>query len=201
MLPLQFFLGKIPFLIWVNYSSYRCSSVACANTSVETDNIETATLPTAHVNSASADIVTPLYACASPRADAYLEDNLKVNSLIDHGSEICLMPKRVCDRLGLYVDTEIAWTTNTFDTGIKAEIHGPLSVCHRVKIDVGGVEVRIPIFIVEDSNTDLLLGMPWIYIMRAATIVEDDRSVSAHTKSTDGRTATRYVQQCSMSIC
>jgi hypothetical protein len=145
-----------------------------------------------HINSASADITTPLYACASPRADVYLEDNLKVNSLIDHGSEICLMSKRVCDRLGLYIDTDIAWTINTFDTGIKVEIRGPLGVCHRVKIDVGGIEIRIPIFIVEDSNTDLLLGMPWIHIMYAATIIEDDGSVSVHIKSTDGRIATSF---------
>jgi len=162
------------------------------NTSVDTDNIDTVPIPAAHVNAASADIATPLYACASPRADTYLEDILKVNALIDHGSEICLMPKRVCDHLGLYVDTEVAWTINTFDTGTKAEIRGPLGVCHRVKIDVGGVEVRIPIFIVEDSNTDLLLGMPWIHIMRAATIVEDDGSVSVHIKSIDGRTATSF---------
>jgi len=149
----------------------RLVSTATPAGTANVSEINTSPL-SADVNSTS--VTTPLYACASPRADVYLNDDLKVNALIDHGSEICLMPKCVSDRLGLYIDTDIAWNINTFDMGTKTEARGPLGVCHKVTIDVGGVAVRIPVFIVEESSTDLLLGQPWNRITRSAVIHEDD---------------------------
>ena len=169
----------------------RPITAAATGNTADVSNVCSETIPEpALVNSAT--VSTPFYACASPRAEAYVNDVLKVDALVDHGSEICLMPKRVSDQLGLYVDSNIAWNINTFDTGSKAEPRGPLGVCHRVSIDVGGVTVRIPVFIVEESNTDLLLGQPWNRIVRSTTINEDDGSCTIHIKSPDGRVETQF---------
>jgi hypothetical protein len=165
---------------------------ANANTSSLTSSAVDKSPLEVNVNAASTSVSTPLYACASPRANVLLEDTLKINSLVDHSSEICLMPRRVCEKLCLYLDESVEWTINTFDTGSKAEPQGPVGVCHRVKIDVGGVSVHLPVFIVEEASTDLLLGMPWILHTRAATNVEDDGSVTMHIKSLDGRAAVRW---------
>ena len=48
------------------------------------------------------------------------------------------------------------------ETGSSWEMnaHGCLGLCHAVPVDIGGVEVKVPIFVMEDSEHDLLLGRP-----------------------------------------
>jgi len=38
---------------------------------------------------------------------------------------------------------------------------GPIGVCCDVSVDIGGVEVKQHIFVVEHSNHDLILGQLW----------------------------------------
>jgi hypothetical protein len=102
----------------------------------------------------------PLYVCPSARAKVTLEGNLKVRALLDNGSEVNLMPQRVFKHLDLPIDKDIQWRINTYDTGSKTEAHGCLGVCHGVSVDLGGVEAKVPIFVVEECNQDLLLGAP-----------------------------------------
>ena len=52
--------------------------------------------------------------------------------------------------------------------------------------------MRLPVFIVEESSTDLLLGQPWNRITRSAVIHEDDGSCVIHIKSPDGRVAAQF---------
>ena len=52
----------------------------------------------------------------------------------------------------------------------------PIGCCHDVSIDVDGVEVKLPLFVVEHCNFDLILGRPWERAVRAHYINEDDGS-------------------------
>jgi hypothetical protein len=67
---------------------------------------------TSNVNAAFTPQVTsisskPLYACPSGRAKATLEDTITTHALLDDGSEVNLMPRRVFDQLDIPIDTNI----------------------------------------------------------------------------------------------
>jgi len=103
------------------------------------------------------------------------------------------MPRRVFERLDLPIDTDIRWRINTYNSDANQEDRGTVGVCHSVPIDIGGVEVNQPVFVVDHSNQDLILGRPWERTVRAEYINEDDSSLIARIKSPDGR---RIVQFC-----
>jgi hypothetical protein len=138
-----------------------------------------------------------LYACPSGRAKVTLDRELSVYSLLDNGSEVNMMPRRVFEQMDLPIDTEIRWRIDTYDSKTNAELdeHGPVGVCHDVPVDIGGVEVKQPIFIVEYCNNDLILGRPWERMVRAEYVNEDDGSYTVKIKSPDGR---RMVQFCAV---
>ena len=92
-----------------------------------------------------------------------IDQQTQVKALLDGGSELNIMPRRIFETLDLPIDTDIDWKINTYDseeTAASITKRGPLGVCHSVPIDVGGVEVKLPIFIVERSAQDLILGRP-----------------------------------------
>ena len=93
------------------------------------------------------------------------------------------------------IDTDIHWRIDTYDskTNAKLDEHGPIGICHEVSVDIGGVDVKQPIFIVEHCNNDLILGRPWERMVRAEYINEDDGSFTVWIKSLDG---SRIVQFC-----
>ena len=128
-----------------------------------------------------------------PYEIALVDGHLKVDSLLDDGSEVNLMPWRTFERLDLPIDKDISWRISTFNTGSDTEAHGCLGVCYSVLIDIGMVEVKVPVFIMSDSNQDLLLGRPWARMARANFINEDDGSYTCRIKTPDGR---RIVQFC-----
>ena len=59
-------------------------------------------------------------------------------------------------------------------------------------MDIGGVDVDVPIFVVEDSIQDLLLGRPWERAVRASFVNEDDGSYTVLIKSLDGRRIVKF---------
>jgi hypothetical protein len=127
-----------------------------------------------------------LYACASSRAKAVLDGTLTRWALLDHGSEVNLMPLRTYEKLNYPIDDGVKWTINGFE-GENSSTGRILGVCHDLRVSVGGVEVKTPVFVVERSGQDLLLGRPWEREVRAGFINEDDGSVSVQIKSPDGR--------------
>jgi hypothetical protein len=135
----------------------------------------------------------PLYACASPRVRTTLENILAVDALIDDGSEISIMPRRVFERLNIPIDTEINWRINTYET-VRAEADGRglMEVCHSVNVSVGGVAVDIPIFVVEDANSDLLLGRPWERFVQAQSDNRADGSLWICIRTPDGRRCAQF---------
>ena len=145
---------------------------------------------TTTVNSAQA---RTFYACTSGYAKTTIDQRVKVIALLDGGSEVNVMPRRVFERLDLPIDTDIRWRINTYNSDANQEDRGTVGVCHSVPIDIGGVEVNQPVFVVDHSNQDLILGRPWERTVRAEYINEDDGSLIARIKSPDGR---RIVQFC-----
>jgi hypothetical protein len=138
----------------------------------------------------------PLYACASGRAKVLLEDCLKVDALCDDGSEINLMPKRTFEKLNIPIDPEIDWRIDGFAEAQKFAESNPnqlLGVLHTAEVNVGGVSVRVPIFVVENMTADLILGRTWARYVRAHFINEDDGSYTCIIKSPDGRRIVRFM--------
>lgn len=111
--------------------------------------------PIVEINNAS---LVPLYAAPSGRVSATLNGQAKVGSLLDDGSEVNIMPRRTFDKLDFPIDMDIQWKISSF--GPKSPPDGCVGVCHGLPVDIGGVEVKVPVFVVEESSHDLLLGRP-----------------------------------------
>jgi hypothetical protein len=138
----------------------------------------------------------PLYACASARAKVVLNGEIKVTALLDNGSEVNIMSGRLFRQLeNPPIDTDVKWRINAFNNADGDKASGVLGLCHKMSVDIGGVEVHVPIFVVEDSVQDLLLGRPWEKATRASFVNEDDGSYTVHIKSPDGR---RIVKFCAV---
>jgi len=151
----------------------------------------------ANVSSASVNTgyLKQLYACPSGRVKATINQEVFVDTLLDHGSEVNMMPRRVFERANLPIDTEISWRINTYDSETNADLddRGPLGVCHDVPIDIGGVEVKQPVFVIEHCNNDLILGRPWERMARAEIINDDDGVCTFKIRSTDNRRMVQFV--------
>jgi hypothetical protein len=132
------------------------------------------------------------YALPSGRAKTLVDDSLAVDALLDHGSELVIMPKRVFERLDLPIDPDVNWEINGYAKAKEQAPNDLLGVCHEVKLSVGGVEAIVPVFVVEDTDNDLILGRPWEREVRAHLINEDDGSVTVVIKSKDGRRIVRF---------
>lgn len=135
--------------------------------------------------------LTPLYAAPSGWANVVLDGRIKANSLFDDGSEVCIMAHRIFDQLDFPIDTDIEWRIRTFSK--EASAHRCLGLCHAMPVDIGGVEVKVPIFVMEDSEYDLLLGRPWGKMAHAAFINEDNGNYVCRIKSPDGRRIVQFI--------
>jgi hypothetical protein len=144
--------------------------------------------------STNSAIYKAYYDCPSGRAKVLLDKQLNTYGLLDNGSEVLMMPRRVHERLDLPIDTEINWRINGYNTETNSilEEAKPIGCCHDVSIDVGGVEVRLPVFVVEHCNSDIILGRPWERMVRAQYFNEDDGSLTVFIRSLDGRRVVKF---------
>jgi hypothetical protein len=62
------------------------------------------------------------YACPSGRAKVTFDSQMQVTALLDDGSELNLLPRRIYEQLDLPIDTEIDWRINGYDTKAKEEL-------------------------------------------------------------------------------
>jgi Protein of unknown function (DUF4100) len=165
--------------------------------------VPTATATNASVTTATADAdadtgyLKQLYACPSGRAKVTIDHAIEVNSLLDHGSELNMMPRRIFEKTNLPIDTNISWRIEKYDSKTNAELdeHGPIGVCHKVSVDIGGVDVIQPIFVVEHCNNELILGRPWKRMVRAEFINENNGSCIVRIKNLD---STKMAEFCSV---
>jgi len=171
--------------------------IAAAPTSASPMSATPATITEVHVNSTTAGHLKRLYACPSPQAKVTLDRDVKVTSLLDGGSEVNIMPRRVFERSDLAMDPDIHWRIDTYNTATNEYLddHGPIGVCRDVSVDIGGVDVKQHIFVVEHSNHDLILGRPWERLVRAVFINEDDGSLTVRIRSVDDQ---RVAQFCAV---
>ncbi len=111
-------------------------------------------------SSVNSGYLKKLYACPSGRAKVTLNHELDVYSLMNNGLELNMMPWHVFECLELPIDTDIHWRIDKYDSKTNADLdeHGPIGVCHEVSMDIDGVDVKQPIFVVEYCNNDLILG-------------------------------------------
>jgi len=147
----------------------------------ESDETQTATVSRAEWEKA-------YYALPSGHVRVGLPGDIAVSALLDHGSEINLMPLRVFERLNWPIDMNIDWTINGYDPDIakKAKAEGVLGVLHDIPLEIGGLVVKQQIFVVPRTGPGLILGRPFERSTRAQTINEDDGSVTVLLRSQDG---------------
>ena len=163
---------------------------------VSSASLEQQSATSADVNSVD---TRAFYACPSGRAKVTLDNQLQVTALLDDGSELNLLPRRIFERLDIPIDTEIDWRINGYDTKAREELEtldrkgNLLGVCHDVWVDIGGVAVKQHIFVVEYTNADLILGRPWGRSTRAEFKNEDDGTYMVRIKSQDGRRFVKFV--------
>ena len=135
------------------------------------------------------------YTLPSDHTKITLDDQLSMNATLDNESEVNMMPKHMFERMNLPIDTEIHWRINAYNIDSGLEAAGSIDVCHDIPINLGGIEVKQHIFVMEYSNADLILGRSWERAVRASYINEDDDSYIIHIKSQDDR---REVQFCAV---
>jgi len=75
-------------------------------------------IPIANVGSSQ---VKSYYALPSGRAKVTIDDRVTINALLDNGSEVNMMPRRVYEQLNLPIDTEIRWQINPYNTDTSLE--------------------------------------------------------------------------------
>ena len=157
--------------------------------------IATAAATEAHADSVSAGHLKRLYACPSPKAKVTLDHNLKVSSLLDGGSEVNITPRGIFEKSHLAMDPDIHWRIDTYNTATNEYLgnDGPIGVCRDVSVDIGSVDVKQHIFVVEHSNHDLILGRPWERLVRAVFTNEDDGSLTVRIKCKDNQRVTQFL--------
>src|SRR5579859_858504 len=144
----------------------------------------------ASINSISGE--ASFYACPSGRVKATIDDTIKIEALLDNGSEVNIMPKRTFDRLDFPIDKNIEWHINGFGDDEKVG-SSCVGVCHDVPVDIGGVTVKTHVFVVKHAAQNLLLGRPWEREARAIFTNPDNGDYLCTIRSQDGR---RVVDFC-----
>ena len=116
-----------------------------------------------------------LYACASPIVLGRLEGTRKIKMLIDSGSEMCVMSKKLWQELEdeLSIDQDIALSIGSANA-TRDRVFG---VCHSINVDIGVVDVNVPIFVLDEAVQDLILGRLWERKTRAQYDNRDDGSL------------------------
>ena len=113
----------------------------------------------------SSGVLQELYACASPTVVGKVEGKLRVKMLIDSGSEMNVMSKGLWERAQdlLSIDIDISWSI-----GSANSTHDRVySICHTVAVDIGEVEIMVPVFVLEGTSEQFILVRPWEWLMRA----------------------------------
>ena len=114
-----------------------------------------------------------------------IEGKLKVKMLIDWGSEMCVMSRDLYERAkGLSpVDTKIRWSIGSANS-TSDKVFG---VCHYVAVEVGGIEIPVPVFILEGASQEFILGRTWDCLARAQHDNRQDGSLYILITSLDDR--------------
>ena len=117
----------------------------------------------------------------------YLDEPIVV--LIDHGSEINVMAKSVYNKGKWPINLEHGWMIRTTNN-TRGGLYG---ACPNVKMKIGDVAVDQKIFVQEKTSFSIILGQPFVTVVRMETKVLDDGSVYARIRSKDGKHVVQFL--------
>jgi hypothetical protein len=92
-----------------------------------------------------------------------LEGKEKLESVVDPGSEIVSMAKRVAERLGLSWDPDIT----IFMQSANAQLKQSAGLARNVRFTFGDIHVYLQVHIIETTAYDVLLGRPFDILTRS----------------------------------
>ena len=127
--------------------------------------------------------------------------------VLDSGSEIVAMPKRVWEDLGLPVRSDHVMTMSNANTSTKST----LGVVENLPLDFGAGEICLQVQVVPRANFDLLLRRPFHCLLSASTedFLDGSQTITLHDPNsgkayklptrawTEGRPCCRRGQFCS----
>ncbi len=102
------------------------------------------------------------YSIGSPKAKVRLEDGSKVIAPLDTGAEINVMTREVMEYAGLAIwcSPKLEQVSNTSQSCLF------LGLCKDIEVAIGGLKTRHPIFVVENRDHDLVLGQPFLNLIK-----------------------------------
>ena len=97
-----------------------------------------------------------LYSAGCPMIKARIE-GVPIKALLDSGAEICVMGLDLARRAGLPYQSHSKLSM----LGVTGKSTAFKGVCKSVDVEVGGVIIDVPIFVLDSSDFDLILGRPF----------------------------------------
>jgi len=143
--------------------------------------------------SVSHSIEKPFYALPSPRTKVVINGEVSVRALLDTGSELNIMSAECFRTMDYPIDENINWRINGYNSGIENELEERygwsdgqvVGVLHNLPIEIGGIEVKQHVFVVEHLPAKLILGRPWERTTRMTYSNEDDGCLWVTFRSPD----------------
>jgi Protein of unknown function (DUF4100) len=112
-----------------------------------------------------------------------------VLALVDHGSEINIMSRKVYEKGKWPIDTDHGWVMRAANSG-RTQLYG---ACPSVSTKIGDVEVEQNFFVQNSGAYPVLLGQPFITASRMETKVLDDGSHYVRIRSVDGKKSVQFL--------
>lgn len=136
------------------------------------------------------DFAHPFWARATTETRVKLGDcDEPILALVDHGSEINIMSRKVY-KVGKWpIDTKHGWVLKAANN----QRGGLYGACPAVKTKIGDVEVEQNFFVQDIGSYPVILGQPYITASRMETRVLDDGSHYARIRSRDGKKSVQFL--------
>ena len=110
-------------------------------------------------------------------------------ALVDHGSEINIMSRKIYERGNWPIDVNHGWVMRAANNE-RGRLYG---ACPAVKTKIGDVEVEQNYFVQNYGSYPIILGQPYITATRMETKVLDDGSHYARIRSLDGKRTVQFL--------
>ena len=110
-------------------------------------------------------------------------------ALVDHGSEINILSRKVYEKGKWPIDTNHGWVLKAANNE-RGNLYG---ACPAVAIKIGDVEVEQNFFVQNQGSYPIILGQPYITATRMETKVLDDGSHYARIRSHDGMRSVQFL--------
>jgi len=138
----------------------------------------------------SSSYSVPYWARATTKAYVRLGDcKDPILALVDHGSEINIMSRRIYEKNKWPIDINHGWVIRAANNQ-QGDLYG---ACPAVKTRIGDVEVEQNYFVQNSATYPVILGQPYITAARMETRVLNDGSHYARIRSWDGRKAVQFI--------